>query len=245
VVSAFIDAHRDRFGVEPMCRVLCEHGMHIAPSTYYAAKTRPPSARSVADAELLVEIRRVCEERRRGRRLYGAQKVWRQLQRDEIAVGRCRVERLMRVNGLVGARRDKRFVTTRPDVSAPRPADLVKRNFNASKPNELWVVDFTYVPTWSGMAFTAFVSDVFSRRIVGWRTSSSMPTELPLDALEMALWARDRDGQPVRGVVHHSDAGTQLRFKGPSQHRLVGWSVGVRRGLRRGFASRGSCEVGR
>ncbi|MCU1373119.1 MAG: hypothetical protein JWO68_405 [Actinomycetia bacterium] len=206
---AFIDEHRERFGVEPMCRVLSKHGLHVAPSTFYAAKTRPPSKRAVEDAELLVEIRRVFEDRRRGRRLYGARKVWSQLHRDGIQVGRCRVERLMRANGLVGARRDLKVRTTRPDAQASRPADLVQREFRASRPNELWVVDFTYVATWSGMAFTAFVSDVFSRRIVGWRTSSSMPTELPLDALEMALWTRDQAGQPVRGVVHHSDAGSQ------------------------------------
>jgi putative transposase len=217
LVIAFIDEHRERFGVEPTCRVLSEHGLHVAPSTFYAAKSRPPSKRSIEDAELLVKIREVWEDRRRGRRLYGARKVWRQLQRDRVEVGRCRVERLMRRNGLVGARRDKRFVTTRPDLTATRPADLVQRQFRASRPNELWVVDFTYVATWSGMAFTAFVSDVFSRRVVGWRTSNSMPTELPLDALEMALWTRDRNGEAVRGVVHHSDAGSQytsIRYTG-------------------------------
>ena len=206
---AFIDEHRVRFGVEPMCRVLSQHGLHVAPSTYYAARNRPPSKRAAEDAVLLVEIHRVFEDRRLGRRLYGARKVWRQLQRDGIQMGRCRVERLMRANGLVGARRDKRVRTTRPDASAARPADLVQRQFRASRPNELWVVDFTYVPTWSGMAFTAFVSDVFSRRIVGWRTASSMPTELPLDALEMAIWTRDRNGDNVAGVIHHSDAGSQ------------------------------------
>ena len=205
----FIDEFKERFGVEPICAVLREQGCGIAPSTFYAAKTRPPSARAVRDAEVMIEIRRVWEDRRRGRRLYGARKVWRQLQRDGIEVGRGRVERLMRAEGLVGARRDKMFRTTRRDPSAARSADLVQRQFRASRPNELWVVDFTYVPTWSGMAFTAFVTDVFSRRIVGWRTSASMPTELPLDALEMALWTRDRDGEPVRGVVHHSDAGSQ------------------------------------
>ncbi len=213
----FIDTHKARFGVEPICAVLREQGCGIAPSTYHAAKTRPPSPRAVRDAELVVEIRRVWEDRRRGRRLYGARKVWHQLLQDGVEVGRGRVERLMRQEGLVGARRDKTFRTTRRDPSAARPADLVQRQFRASRPNELWVVDFTYVPTWSGMAFTAFVTDVFSRRIVGWRTASSMPTELPLDALEMALWTRDRDGEPVRGVVHHSDAGSQytsIRYHG-------------------------------
>lgn len=204
---AFIDAHRNRFGVEPMCRVLSQHGVPIAPSTYYAAKARPPSARALRDAELLVEIRRVHFEVGRG--LYGARKVWHQLRREGTEVARCTVERLMRAEGLQGARRGRRFVTTKPDTAAVRPPDLVQRAFKATRPNELWVVDFTYVATWSGTAFTAFVSDVFSRRIVGWRTAASMPTELPLDALEMALWTRARSGEPVDGVVHHSDAGAQ------------------------------------
>jgi putative transposase len=132
------------------------------------------------------------------------------LRREGPAVARCTVERLMRADGMRGARRDRRpFITTRPDPVAARPPDLVQRNFAASRPNELWVVDFTYIATWSGFAFTAFVSDVHSRRIVGWRTAASMPTELPLDALEMALWTRARAGQSVRGVRHHSDAGGQ------------------------------------
>jgi putative transposase len=241
---AFIDEHRERFGVEPICAVLREHGCGIAPSSFYAAKTRAPSRRAVADEALMVEIRRVFEDRRLGRRLYGARKVWRQLQREDIQVGRCRVERLMRANGMVGARRDKGFKTTRSDPTATRPGDLVQREFRAGRPNELWVVDFTYVATWSGMAFTAFVSDVFSRRIVGWRTSSSMPTELPLDALEMAIWTRDRDGEAVRGVVHHSDAGSQTRLNQWSQHRPVATRVSARRGLRPVSSSRGFCGVG-
>jgi putative transposase len=210
VVVAFIDAHKDAFGVEPICRVLRQHDVaKIAPSTYYAAKSRPPSARSVRDEELLVEIRRVHADRKLGRGLYGAEKVWRQLQRENIAVARCTVERLMRQAGLRGVRRGRQFVTTKPDAAAARPPDLVGRNFHAERPNALWVVDFTYVPCWSGMAFTAFVSDVFSRRIVGWRTATSMPTELPLDALEMALWIRARDGKSLDGLIHHSDAGSQ------------------------------------
>lgn len=148
-------------------------------------------------------------DRKLGRGLYGAEKVWRQLQRENIAVARCTVERLMRQAGLRGVRRGRQFVTTKPDAAAARPPDLVGRNFHAERPNALWVVDFTYVPCWSGMAFTAFVSDVFSRRIVGWRTATSMPTELPLDALEMALWIRARDGKSVDGLIHHSDAGSQ------------------------------------
>ena len=184
--------------------------MGIAPSTYRAAKTRPPSARSRHDAELLVEIRRVHADRNIGRRVYGVRKVWNHLVNVEgRAVARCTVERLMRVDGLHGARRGRTVRTTRPDGQAVRPPDLVQRHFRASRPNELWVVDFTYVPTWAGMAFTAFVNDVFSRRIVGWRTAASMPTELPLDALEMALWTRGRNGETVDGLVHHSDAGSQ------------------------------------
>ena len=210
MVVAFIDAHKDRFGVQPICRVLAQHDVaKIAPSTYYAATTRPPSPRSLRDADLLVEIERVYHDRQLGRGLYGARKVWLQLQREGIAVARCTVERLMRKAGLRGVRRGKQFVTTRADKAANRPADLVNREFRAERPNALWVVDFTYVPTWAGMAFTAFVSDMFSRRIVGWRTAASMPTELPLDALEMALWIRARAGQPVDGVIHHSDAGSQ------------------------------------
>jgi len=209
VVVEFIDAHRDRFGVEPICRVLTEHGVKIAPSGYYAFKKRPPSARAVSDAVLVVEIERVFWDRKLGRGISGARKIWHLLKREGITVARCTVERLMRQHGLRGIRRGKQFVTTRPDTSTPRPADHVKREFRADRPNELWVVDFTYVPTWSGMAFTAFVTDVYSRRIVGWRTMSTMPTDLPLDALEMALWVRDRAGQDVTGLIQHSDAGSQ------------------------------------
>ncbi len=139
---------------------------------------------------------------------------------------RCQVERLMRTAGLRGIRRGKRFVTTRPDVTAIRPPDLVKRDFGADRPNALWLVDFTYVPTWAGMAFTAFVCDAFSRRIVGWRTAASMPTQLPLDALEMALWTRARTGEDVGGLVHHSDAGSQGGFKWSSQHLDLGGADG-------------------
>ena len=213
----FVDAHRARFGVAPICRVLSQHGVPIAPSTYYAARSRARSARSIADEAMLAEITRVHADPAIGRGLYGARKVWHQLRREGTIVGRCRVERLMRTAGLHGVRRGRAFVTTKSDPAATRPPDLVGRDFTATRPNQLWVVDFTYVPTWSGMGFTAFVSDVFSRRIVGWRTASSMPTELPLDALEMALWTRADAGQSVDGVVHHSDAGSQytsIRYSG-------------------------------
>jgi len=215
-VTAFIDAHRDEFGVEPICTVLREHGVKIAPSTFYARRARTPSARAVRDAGLAQEIWRVFDDRELGRGLAGARKVWHLLKRDPAIaerfgpVARCTVERLMHDMGLQGMRRGpKKVRTTVADSTAPRPPDLVGRDFTAEAPNRLWVVDFTYVPTWSGMAFTAFVSDVCSRRIVGWRTASRMPTQLPLDALEMALWTRARNGQDVTGVIQHSDAGAQ------------------------------------
>ena len=218
MVVQFIDENRDRFGVEPICRVLTEHGVKIAPSGYYAFKKRPASARAVSDAVLVVQIERVFWDRTLGRGISGVRKVWRLLAREGVIVARCTVERLMRQQGLRGIRRGKQFITTRPDDSAPRAEDHVKREFHADRPNELWVVDFTYVPTWSGMAFTAFVTDVFSRRIVGWRTMSTMPTDLPLDALEMALWIRDREGEDITGVIQHSDAGSQGEFNWSSQH---------------------------
>jgi putative transposase len=187
-------------GVEPICEVL-----QFAPSTYYAAKNRPPSARAVRDEELLIEIRRVWKE---NYEVYGTRKVWLQLNREGIAVARCTVERLMRAEGLVGALRGGgRPRTTRADPHAERPADLVERQFTADRPNALWVADITYVPTWSGMVYVAFVTDVFSRRIVGWRLDTSMRTDLPLDALEMAVWGRN--GGPLDGLVHHSDRGSQ------------------------------------
>jgi putative transposase len=208
-VVAFIDSVKATFGVEPVCRVLTEYVVKIAPSTYYAFKKRPPSARRLRDEELCAEIERVYHDRDKGRGLAGARKVWHLLARDGIVVARCTVERLMRQLGLQGVRRGRRHVTTRPDPAAERAADLVRRDFTAAAPNRLWLVDFTYVPTWSGTVFTAFVTDAHSRRIVGWRTANAMPTELPLDALEMALWIRGRAGQDITGVIHHSDAGSQ------------------------------------
>lgn len=209
MVVQFIDDHRDRFGVEPICRVLSEHGVKIAPSGYYAFKKRPASARAQSDADLVIQIEQIFWDRKLGRGISGVRKIWRLLAREGIIAARCTVERLMRQQGLRGVRRGKQFITTRPDASSTRPPDHVKRDFTAERPYQLWVVDFTYVPTWSGMAFTAFVTDVYSRRIVGWRTMDQMPTALPLDALEMALWVRDRAGQDVTGVIQHSDAGSQ------------------------------------
>jgi putative transposase len=217
VVIEFLDAYKERFGVEPICAVLREQCCGIAPSTYYAARSRPPSKRATRDELVLGHIRRVHASPKIGRGLYGARKVWHELAREQARgehpelgrVPRCQVERLMRADGLRGVRRDKGFVTTHSDLAAARPPDLVRRNFTASRPNELWVVDFTYVPTWSGTVFSAFVSDVYSRRIVGWRTKATMPTELPLDALEMALWTRRQADELVEGLIHHSDAGSQ------------------------------------
>ena len=207
MVVEFIDTYKGRFGVAPICRVLTEHGVGIAPSSYYAYRRRPPSIRAVREVELLGEIVRVWAGP--GRSRYGADKVWRQLQAEGIVVARCTVERLMRHAGLVGVSRGVVRRTTIGDLSAVRPPDLVDRAFCAEHPNALWVVDFTYASTWSGTAYTAFAIDVYSRRIVGWRTASSMPAALPLDALEMALDLRARRDEDVTGLVHHSDAGSQ------------------------------------
>ena len=208
----FIDEHRHdtvggrEFGVEPICRVLSEHGCKIAPATYWAHAKRPASARAVRDAELIVAIRRVHEA---NYGVYGARKVWRQLNREGIEVARCTVERLMAAEGLAGAVRGAAKRTTRPDPAAPRPEDLVERQFTAQRPNQLWVVDFTYVATWSGFVYVAFCVDVFARVITGWRVSRSMTTDLVLDALEMGIWQRQRQGHDIQGLVHHSDAGSQ------------------------------------
>lgn len=196
---AFIDAHRESWGVEPICRVL-----EVAPSTYYAATSRPLSARRLRDEELKVEIARVHKD---NLGVYGIEKVWRQLHREGVRVGRDRVARLMRELNLEGVVRGERKRTTVPAELDERPADLVDRNFRAPAPNRLWVADLTYVSTWSGFVYVAFVIDVFSRSIVGWRVSNSLHAELALDALEMALWVRRN--QELEGVVHHSDRGVQ------------------------------------
>lgn len=199
---AFIDAHREEYGVEPICREL-----PIAPSTYYEHKARqadperlPPRLRR--DQALMPEIRRVHEE---NFQVYGARKVWRQLHREAFVVARCTVERLMRAMGLTGVVRGRKCRTTIADEHENRLLDRVNRQFQASRPNALWVADFTFVATWAGFVYTAFVIDVFSRRIIGWRVARSMSAELVLDALEQAIWAR----AGVQGVVHHSDRGSQ------------------------------------
>ncbi len=199
---AFIDAHRGAYGVELICAVL-----PIAPSTYYEANarqqdpTREP-ARTHRDAALRVEIDRVW---RANRRVYGAKNVWKQLTREAIPVARCTVARLMGALGLRGVVRGRRVRTTIPDAVADRPQDLVQRDFTATRPNQLWVSDLTFVATWRGFVHVAFVIDVFARRIVGWRASTSLRSDLALDALEQALYDRDLDGP----LVHHSDRGVQ------------------------------------
>jgi putative transposase len=203
-MRGFIDEHRDTHGVEPICKVL-----QIAPSGYrrHAARQRNPELhckRVQRDATLMPQIERVWQA---NLQVYGADKVWRQMNREGVPVARCTVERLMRQLGLQGARRGKVVRTTIPDDSAPRPLDRVNRQFKADRPNQLWVSDFTYVSTWQGWLYVAFVIDVFARRIVGWRISGSMQTDFVLDALEQALYAR----QPERSeaLVHHSDRGSQ------------------------------------
>jgi len=220
----FIDAYRDRFGVEPICRVL-----QFAPSTYWSAKRRPRCARSIRDEGLKTEIARVHGE---NFGVYGAPKVWAQLNREGIRVARCTVERLMRQIGLQGAVRGKTKRTTMPaDDPATRPADLVDRQFVASAPNRLWVADLTYVRTWSGFVYVALITDVFSRRIVGWQASRSLKTDLALNALEQAIWERNRAGATLDGLVHHSDRGVQylsIRYSERLAENGVVASVGSR-----------------
>jgi putative transposase len=198
----FIDTHRERFGVEPICRTL-----QFAPSTYWSSKRRPVCARKVRDEYLKTEIARVYRD---NFSVYGAPKIWAQLNREDIRVARCTVERLMSQLGIQGAVRGKTKRTTiAADGTVARPGDLVERNFTAPAPNRLWVADLTYVRTWSGFAYVAFISDVYSRRIVGWQASRSLKTDLALDALEQAVWERPRNGADLDGLVHHSDRGVQ------------------------------------
>jgi transposase InsO family protein len=221
-VITVVDQYGDRFGVEPICRVL---GYKSA-STVYARRSRPPSARRLRDEEILAEINQV---RIGYAACYGARRTWVELRRRQVQVARCTVERIMRSHGLVGVQRGgKAPRTTIPDRTAARPPDLVNRDFRVERPDQLWLSDITYVPTWEGFVYVAFVTDAFSRRIVGWQTADHLRTDLPLDALEMALWNRRvRSGQ----TVHHSDAGSQGGFNRSSQrldHGGLRW-VGARR----------------
>jgi putative transposase len=202
-VIAFVDQHRQQHGVEPLCRAL-----QIAPSGYrkHAARKRNPALlppRAKRDGVLTPQVQQAWDS---NRQVYGAVKVWRQLRRQQVLVARCTVERLMRRLGLRGVMRGKAVRTTVPDAKAPCPLDRVNRQFKAERPNQLWVSDFTYVSTWQGFVYVAFVVDVYARCIVGWRVSSSMRTDFVLDALEQALYAR----RPERdALVHHSDRGSQ------------------------------------
>ena len=203
-MTAFIDEHRDVYGVEPICKVL-----PIAPSTYYtqAARRVDPELRpnrAWRDDALCQEIRRVWDE---NKQVYGVRKVWKQLRREGYGTARCTVERLMRRLGLRGVIRGRTVKTTVSDKATPCPLDKVNRQFRAARPNALWVSDFTYVSTWQGFVYVAFVIDVFARRIVGWKVSSSARTDFVLDALEQALHARRPAGD--EGLIHHSDRGVQ------------------------------------
>ncbi|WP_368648170.1 IS3 family transposase [Castellaniella ginsengisoli] len=223
-INAYIDQHRGLYGVEPICKVL-----QVAPSAYrrYAARCRNPELRSLRakrDEQLMVNIQRVWEQ---NFRVYGARKVWKQLNREGVMVARCTVERLMRHLGIEGIRRGKRVRTTIPDSAAACPRDLVKRRFEADRPNRLWVADFTYVSTWQGWLYVAFVIDAYAKRIVGWRASSSMTTDFVLDALEQAVYDR-RPTQSDR-LVHHSDRGSQyvsIRYSDRLSEAGINPSVG-------------------
>lgn len=223
----FIDQHRAAYGVEPICDVL-----PIAPSTYFRHRDRQQhparrSARTQRDEALRAAIQRVWEA---NHRVYGPRKVWRQLRREGWTVARCTVERLMRALGLRGASRGRAWViTTQADRRDERPSDLVERRFAATRPNQLWVADFTYVATWAGFVYVAFVVDVFARRIVGWRVSPTLATDFVLDALEQAIYARC--GRDVQGLVHHSDRGTQyvsMRYTERLSEAGIAPSVGSR-----------------
>ncbi len=195
---AYIDRHKSEFGVEPICEV-----MQFAPSTYYAARSRPLSQRAIRDAVMKVAIVTVHQA---NYGVYGVRKMWKAMRRAGEDIGRDQVARLMRELGIEGVRRGRKVRTTKPDERAERPPDLVERRFVASCPNELWVTDLTYVPTWAGMVYVSFITDVFSRRIVGWRVASNTRTDMVLDSLEMARWAR---GTRLDGLWCDSDAGSQ------------------------------------
>ena len=224
---ALIDQHRDTYGVESICATL-----PIAPSTYFLRKAHQQdpeqrSGRARRDEALRPEIRRVWNEHQQ---VYGPRKVWRQLRREGVRVARCTVERLMREMGLRGAVRGRAWtITTQADPAAARPADLVERRFTATRPNQLWVADFTYVATWRGFVYVAFVIDVFARRLVGWSVSASLRTDFVLDALEQAIY--DRCGADVTDLVHHSDRGTQylsMRYTDRLMDASIEPSVGSR-----------------
>jgi putative transposase len=206
VIVDFIDQYKPEFGVEPVCAVLKDAGAQIAPSTYYATKTRPPSVRSISDAATTTLIERVHAD---NYGVYGARKVHAELHRHGHPVARCTVQRLMRAAGLRGISRHKVPRTTVPGGGPDTRPDLVDRAFTATAPDQLWVADITYCRTFAGWVYAAFVIDVHSRRVVGWQLSRSLRTDLALDALEMGIWSRQRAGHDVTGLIHHSDKGSQ------------------------------------
>ena len=207
MIVEFIDRHHDVYGVEPICAQLKELGCGFAPSSYYEARCRPESRRSLRDKELKAAILKEYDE---NYRCYGARKMWLELRGKGIDVARCTVERLMKTLGLQGARRGKVKRTTTPDPAATRAQDLVKRDFCPLAPNKLWVADFTYVSTLAGWVYVAFVIDAYARRVLGWKVSSSMTADLVLDAINQAIFARRREGvKDFSGLIHHNDAGSQ------------------------------------
>jgi transposase InsO family protein len=214
LICQFIDVHRDRFGVVPICRVLSQHGVPIAPRTYWARRSRPPSRRALRDQGLTEILAGIYEADERGRRkpesLYGSLKMWEHLNRQGIAVARCTVERLMRVNGWRGVTRARTVRTTIPDPAHSRAPDLVKRNFKASRPGQLHVADFTYAPLYGGgFGYTAFCIDAFAGLIAGWECSLSKQTAFVQKAIGQAVAFRARQGHPLQQAIHHSDAGSQ------------------------------------
>ncbi len=204
----FVDSQREEHGVQPILEALKQTPAEIAPSTYYAAKARPESVRAARDRVLADKIEQVHEA---NYSVYGARKVWAELNRQGVDVARCTVERLMRETGLRGLVRDKSPRTTKPAAETRRPGDLVERDFTATGPNELWVADLTYVRTAAGWVYAAFILDVFARLIVGWQVATSLYTDLALDALQMAIWRRQATDADLAGLVHHSDRGVQYR----------------------------------
>ena len=241
MIVDYIDAHKDEFGVEPICAEL-----QVAPSTYYAARSRPPSARSLSDAATCELIASVHAD---NYGVYGARKVHAEANRLGYPVARCTVERLMKILGLRGISRAKGPRTTVPGLGPDTRPDLVEREFTATAPDQLWVADITYVRTFAGWAYAAFVVDVFSRRVVGWQCSTSLRTDLALDALEMGIWTRQRAGADLSNLVHHSDRGVQGGFNWSSQHLHPGgvrWDVeGGRRCRRRGVRGGSGRRTGR
>ncbi len=228
MIVEFIDAHRSDFGVEPICVQLGELGCSFAPSTYYEARGREPSPRAVRDEWLKALIVAAYDE---NYRCYGARKMWLELRQGEVDVARCTVERLMKSLGLQGARRGKVKRTTVSDPAAVRAKDLVGRKFAPLAPNRLWVADFTYVSTLSGWVYVAFVIDAYARRILGWKVSTSMTTDLVLAAIDQAIFTRKREGvKSLAGLVHHNDAGSQytaVRFTDRLLEEGIDPSIGV------------------